>query len=145
MSVSGNRNSVEYSPKAPQLSVSNSFRTFNIDETSEKLSLVHFWDSEDAVSRIENKTLTQLAKDFADKIDYVGIYSGADRTLFETALLADGCNAENQFFLADSENYAREYADFSLASGNHTLLISKDGRILSINPSDEQLKSLLNK
>lgn len=129
---------------APRYELENRFNTFSSDIYTGKYTLIQFWDSNDASSRIANKQLAKLSQNHRDKLNYAGVYTGSDETLFASALKADKCDQSTQFNLSNSEVYNRLYADFSLASGNHCFLISPSGRIVAVNPSSSEIEHLIN-
>lgn len=147
MSVNGVAVDKNAKPQVPHFSFENSFGACSSDGIAGngKYLLLQFWDSTDASSRVNNRKFASLADNAADgKIAYAGVYTGEDRTLFNSAVAADGCDSSRQYFLGGEKDAANIYADFSLSSGNHTFLIAPDGRIAAINPTAEQISSVVN-
>lgn len=147
MSVNGVAVDKNAKPQVPHFSFENSYGACSSDDIAGhgKYLLLQFWDASDASSRVNNRKFATLAEKVGnDSLEYVGVYTGSDKTLFKSAMAADGCEISKQYFLADKEDAANIYADFSLSSGNHTFLIAPDGRIAAINPTEEQIKTIEN-
>lgn len=144
MSVNGVAVDKDAKPLAPNFSVENEFGVCSVSKSDGKYLLLQFWDGTDAASRVKNIEASKLiASSKADtNFEYAGIYTGSDKTLYEAALLNDDVDVKQQYFLGDDKDSANIYADYSLSSGNHTFLIAPNGRIVAINPSQEEILTL---
>jgi thiol-disulfide isomerase/thioredoxin len=105
-----------------------------------ELTLVSFWASYDANSRINNRKFNRLAKEYQD-IAFVSIALESHQSVFDATLKADGLNTENHY----CENAASKLSDlYQLGkNGFGNFLVNRQGVIVAKNVSAENLQSLL--
>lgn len=143
MSTSGNAVSKDALARAPRLVVENDYGTLSTEKPRGNYIILNFWNPGDAKSRINNKQLASAADNGEiNKVSYAGIYSGDDDSLAKSTIKSDGLNPEHQYMLSQAPDTDNIFSDYSLSTGNHTFLISPDGRVVAINPSLEEIKSI---
>lgn len=131
-----------YVPNLQIASQGNNSNIIDIKDLGGKYTLLHFWSSEDATSRLNNKKYEiSLGNDDIDKgINYIAINLDANHKLgFEIARL-DGLNEEYQF--RSVSNREKILKQFDLAKGFKSFLIDAKGEIIAINPPLERLEEL---
>ncbi len=141
MSVNGVAIDKNAKPLAPNFSIENDFGKISLNTYGGKYLLVQFWDGTDAHSRIKNIELSKLSSENGN-IEYAGVYTGEDSSLFHSSLTNDGVDVKQQYFLGTEEGKGHIYADYRMSTGNHTCLIAPNERIAAINPSAEEIEKI---
>ena len=130
---------------APMLNLSNAEKTTTLSADRGNYVLLTFWSSADAVSRQRCHEYDVWYRSNGNRHHEMSLYGvnlDNSKGLFNEIVKIDKLEAESQFFARDakSDNIVR---DFALANGYKSLLIGRDGRILKVNPTLNDLETLL--
>ncbi len=97
-------------------------------ELSKRFTLVHFWASYNAQSRVQNiewnKFFTQTV---SDKISYKAISLDPDKEVYERVLELDGLNSLEQFCVQDVRR-SEVLGRYALEQGMHSYLFCRSKR-----------------
>lgn len=126
---------------APNFKVSNKNTELSLSELRGNYVLVNFWSSDNADSRIRNIEYDRFTNN-NDAVSYVSINFDDNSKLFQEVLKNDRINSETQFHLEDGKEN-EEYKRFHLENGFNSFLISREGKIMAVNPSKQKLTELL--
>jgi len=124
---------------APKITLSGEEKNLvNFQENG--LTLVHFWASYDANSRINNLRFNQLAKERED-IAFVSIAMENYQSVFDATLKTDGLSTENHY----RETLQSEISNLYKLNENGfgSFLVNRQGVIIAQNISAEGLQQLL--
>lgn len=105
-----------------------------------EFTLLQFWASYDAHSRINNQKFNHLTKQHQD-IAFISIAVESHPSVFDATLKADGLNAENHYCESTESKLSDLYQLEKNGFGN--FLVNKQGVIIARNISAESLKWLL--
>ena len=130
--------------KAPELVLgdNNNKQLLNLQNPSGNYTLLSFWASYDAVSRMENARLDHLLSQSA-RVKMVSISFDSYQSVYQAAVKQDGVNASNCHWDMEGENSAI-YKSYDLKDGFKNYLLDKDGVIVAKNLTADELVSYLN-
>ena len=129
--------------EAPAFSVNDAQRTFALDSHKGRYTLVAFWTSEDAQSRI---TATEYSRWYqnttkANVVDYAAINLDEDPVLYREIIRQDGLPNRTQYFAGPA--LARNLRSvYGISEHYGAVLINPSGRIVAVNPTKATLDSL---
>ncbi len=129
--------------KAPAFNVRNAQRTFAPNNHKGHYTLVAFWSSEDAQSRINAAEYSRWYQRFKSTniIEYAAINLDEDPVLYHEIVRQDRLPDETQYYAgrALAQNIRATYG----ISGRYgAVLIDPNGRIVAINPAKSSLEAL---
>lgn len=128
----------------PTFVIFNNAKSLNIGEPSDKFTLVNFWKSSDAESRVACNQYDALLADDAElkeKIEYVAINLDGSEILFNEIVAVDGLDASKQYRI-NSNAVIDLTSEFNLDKGLGAVLITPEGVVESFNPTPESIKRL---
>jgi hypothetical protein len=103
-----------------------------------KYVLLTFWSSADAESRISNLTYDKIAKTYKGSLEYVAVnYDHSPRVYGEIKKIDD--LRQSSQFRDNKGSSSSIYTDYRLAQGFNSYLIDRNGTIIAINPTSQQL------
>ena len=112
-----------------------------IGGTSDEYTLVTFWKSSDAPSRMAcNKYQASMRGEspflarYGGKVRFVAVNLDSSKALFREIVENDRLDATNQFVVEDVAVLARLDALFALRDGMGSVLIAPDGTVAAFNP-----------
>lgn len=144
MSVNGAAVQMDANPQSPRFVIENNFGSVSSNRNSGEYLLIQFWNATDAQSRIKASQFDKLVNEHTfDNLQYAAVYTGEDRDLFKMVVSADDLDMRSQYMLSDSFEAGNISTEFSLSTGNHTFLINPQGRIVAINPTINDIESLI--
>lgn len=126
----------------PDFKIENSRGTSLLGAQGSKYLIVSFWDPTDAASRIANSHIDRHFRPGGD-VRFISINTGSDTTLADAVRKIDGLNPDCQYNLANQTDAPEIFAYYSLSTGNRIFIIGPDGKIRRINPTAEEIDSLL--
>ena len=108
-----------------------------------KVLLVDFWASWCGPCRKANKKLVKLYKDFRDKdFEIIGISIDVDENKWKKAIISDKLE---YIQLIDPKGFnARSAEIFGIEALPASFLFDKEGKLISINPSEKDIRNYLN-
>ena len=118
--------SVDINSFAPNFEISKLGNHFKLSETRGNYVIVNFWTSDYAEARIR-KNLSFISVNFDDSDN-----------MFKELVRTDGLSEVSQFYEKDGME-SEVYKRYRLKSGMNSYLLDKDGKILAINPTQQQL------
>ena len=130
--------------KIHKFEVSNQYGAAKIGDTKSHYTLLTFWNSTEADSRVACWTYDNaisVDSDMNGLIDFVAINIDESPVLFNEIVMHDRLNDKNQFRL-NEKNAAEVRSVFKLDEGTGSVLIGRDGKIIAFNPTVDQLKAL---
>lgn len=126
----------------PIFKINNSNNTFNIGINSDKYTLIIFWDSGDAESRLNCKRYTEMfhGDDLLKKsYNFAAINLDDSETIFQEIVSIDELDATRQFHLKGRIK-SEIIKIYGLEKGYGSILVSPKGKIIEFNPTPESLK-----
>ena len=117
--------SVDINSFAPNFEISKLGNHFKLSETRGNYVIVNFWTSDDAEARIRNIHYDRFFKSIGKNLSFISVNFDDSDNMFKELVRTDGL----------SEVYKR----YRLKSGMNSYLLDKDGKILAINPTQQQL------
>ena len=129
--------------KAPELVLGdNDKQLLSLQNPSGDYTLLSFWASYDAVSRMENAQLNQMTKHSA-RVKMISISFDTYRSVYQAAIKQDGINASNCHWEMEGEK-SPIFKSYDLKGGFKNYLLDKDGVIIAKNLTADDLVSYLN-
>lgn len=104
--------------------------------------LLNFWSSQDAVSRIRNNELDKWTSKNEDKVKLISVNFDESEKLYREVIKQDKLLASNQFH-KECDKESRFYRSYHLELGYKSLLIDKQGKVVLINPTQDELTRIL--
>lgn len=128
---------------APALSVGRADSMITLDRMRGRYVLLNFWSSTDAASRqAVNEYRAWKRRNPDVGLELVGVNFDESEKLFREIVRLDSLCPADQYHVAGDT--ARAIVDnYGLDNGYGSVLISPEGRIIAINPSDTELAGLL--
>ena len=128
--------------KAPELVFSENKQSLNLQNRSGDYTLLSFWASYDASSRIENAKMNHLVANSA-RVKMISISFDSYKSVYQAAVKQDGVDASASYLEMEGENSAI-FKSFDLKDGFQNYLLDKDGVIVAKNLTADELVSYLN-
>lgn len=121
--------------------IENAETQITIGEPRDYYTLLIFWQSTDATSRMACSNYAGILKtnpELDGKVRIVAVNFDEKEDLFNEIVRADGLDAGNQFYV---EPYMKAILSevFDLENGMYSILVSPQGKVLAFNPDAEQL------
>lgn len=114
----------------------------DLQSLSKGYTLLHFWDSRDANSRLNGKILDLTAKHSnLEKLNIVAVNLDDNVRMFEEIVKVDRLDGDYQYRPVGSIEKVRK--DFRLTKGMKSFLIDPNGEIVAENPTQKDLQKLL--
>lgn len=127
---------------APALSIANGDTAISLQKMKGKYVLLTFWSSADAESRISNLTYDKIAKTYKGSLEYVAVnYDHSPRVYGEIKKIDD--LRQSSQFRDNKGSSSSIYTDYRLAQGFNSYLIDRNGTIIAINPTSQQLAKMI--
>ena len=129
--------------KAPELVLGdNNKQTLNLHNPSGDYTLLSFWASYDAVSRMENAKLNHVLQHSA-RVKMVSISFDSYQSVYQAAVKQDGMKTSDCHWEMEGEN-SPVFKAYDLEGGFKNYLLDKDGVIVAKNLTADELVSYLN-
>ena len=132
-----------YSPELV-LEKTNEKETVRLSQFKGKPTLVNFWDTKNASSRLQEKQYQLfLASDTTNhtELNYLSVNIDKNPAVAREIAKIDCYNPKTLYFVAN--NVQSVVRKFGMKQTPKAFLIDKDGEIIAINPTDEQLRELI--
>lgn len=128
---------------APNILISDNDSSFTLSKLRGKFVLLSFWSSTDAESRIRNIMSYKTSVDMNNKnLVFASVNYDSNKSLFDEIIKIDNVDKSSQFFDKDGIN-SETYKQFHLEDGFKSYLINREGKIVAVNPSMDNLTKLL--
>ncbi len=124
----------------PALSIESNDSVISLSDFRGKYLLLTFWASTDAASRIRCNEYESLVDQNA-KVRQLSVNLDRNERLFKEIVSNDNLNPAHQHNLSPSKADG-VLAEFNLNSTLKTFLIDPEGRIISVNPSLDEIAAL---
>lgn len=124
----------------PALSIESNDSVISLSDFRGKYLLLTFWASTDAASRIRCNEYESLV-DQSAKVRQLSVNLDKNERLFKEIVSNDNLNPAHQHNLPPSKADG-VLAEFNLNSTLKTFLIDPEGRIVSVNPSLDEIAAL---
>lgn len=116
---------------------------FVVDEAYEGYTLLHFWASYDAPSRIANIRYSNAIEQLGDsKMRYIAVSYERNEALYGEIVKRDSLLSATQYYDAAGEG-SQLYNRYRLNKGFATYLIDATGKIVARNPSTQTIEKIL--
>lgn len=130
--------SVDINSFAPNFEISKLGNHFKLSETRGNYVIVNFWTSDDAEARIRNIHYDRFFKSIGKNLSFISVNFDDSDNMFKELVRTDGLSEVSQFYEKDGME-SEVYKRYRLKSGMNSYLLDKDGKILVINPTQQQL------
>ena len=128
--------------KAPELVFGDNKQVLNLQNPTGDYTLLSFWASYDAVSRMENAKMDHLLQNSA-RVKMVSISFDSYQSVYQAAIKQDRISSSNCHWEMEGENSAI-FKSYDLKDGFQNYLLDKDGVIVAKNLTSDDLVSYLN-
>ena len=128
--------------QAPELAIGNDKQLLNLRNLKQEYTLLSFWASYDASSRMENAKMNHLVANSA-RVKMISISFDSYKSVYQAAIRQDGMNASDCHWEMEGEN-SEIFKSYDLEGGFKNYLVDKDGVIVAKNLTADQLVSYLN-
>lgn len=126
---------------APRLQLGNEVQPLNLHAGNGKYTLLSFWASYDAVSRVKNAALCRKASENA-QVRMISVSLDRYASAFRAAVKKDGLHAGDCFVETESER-SETFRAYGLENGFKSFLLDENGVIVAEDVSVEELSSYL--
>lgn len=128
---------------APRFELSNTDQR-SMFETQEEgtYTVLSFWASYDAPSRVKNLKFLNQVKHYGDKIRMISVSLDDNKIIFEETTQRDGLS-QIPHLMANSELRKKLIKDYDLKKNLKSFLIDSKGVIISANVTPEEIKEKL--
>ncbi len=143
--VSSARNAQEIGVKvddfAPNFTIEN--EGFSLNRLRGKFVLLNFWSSDIAESRIRNIMNDNTVRTLGNEnLIFASVNFDRSESLFAETVRNDKVSKNTQFYESNGTE-SNAYKEFHLAEGLNSYLIDRNGKIMAINPTPQQLAKLM--
>ena len=138
----GHTETLTLGDKAPEFVLGDNTQSLNLQNPSGDYTLLSFWASYDAVSRMENAKMNHLLENSA-RVKMISISFDSYQSVYQAAIKQDGVNASNCHLEMEGEN-SDAFKSYDLKGGFKNYLLDKDGVIVAKNLTADDLVSYLN-
>ena len=128
--------------KAPNLILGENKQLLNLQNSSSDYTLLSFWASYDASSRLENAKMNHMLAN-SPRVKMISISFDSYQSVYQAAIKQDGVKASNSYLEMEGEN-SELFKSYDLKSGFKNYLIDKDGVIIAKNLTADELITYLN-
>ena len=128
--------------KAPEFVLGENKQSLNLQNPSGDYTLLSFWASYDAVSRMENAKLNHLLENSA-RVKMISISFDSYQSVYQAAIKQDKVDASNCHWEMEGEK-SDIFRSYDLKDGFKNYLLDKDGVIVAKNLTADDLDSYLN-
>lgn len=104
--------------------------------------LLNFWSSQDAVSRIRNNELNRFASKKDDEVKLISVNFDRSEKLFREVLKLDNLSEKNHFYDNNGDS-SDLYKRYHLEFGYKSILLDKEGKVVAINPTQQELTKII--
>ena len=127
---------------APDIKVGDT-TLYEPGQYSEGYTLIHFWASYDASSRIANMMYSKTVEQFdSSLIRYLAVSYEYNEALYGEIVKRDKLSTRSQYYDAAGKS-SNLYEQYRLNKGFATYLIDAHGRIVAQNPDKTTIESIL--
>ena len=128
--------------RAPELVLGNDAQLLNLQNAKKDYTLLSFWASYDAASRMENAKMDHLVANSA-RVNMVSISFDSYKSVYQAAIKQDKVNASDCHWEMEGED-SELFKSYDLKSGFKNYLVDKNGIIVGKNLTADELVSYLN-
>lgn len=127
---------------APEVTIADS-ALFTIGKEYEGYTLLHFWASYDAPSRIANIRYSNAIEQWGDnKMRYIAVSYEHNQALYGEIVKRDSLLPATQYYDVAGKG-SQLYDNYRLDKGFATYLIDANGKIVAQNPTTQTLENIL--
>lgn len=127
--------------KAPRIDLNRGDTKISLQDFRGKYILVQFWASTDAKSRMSNIAYDRYAK-VNDGIEFISLNYDPIGPVYNEIVKIDDLDTKFQYRDPEASN-SKIFKTYKLDRGFHSLLVDRDGVIVAVNPSIEQISKLI--
>jgi len=127
--------------QAPNFTVANAQGALSLQELRGNYTLVTFWSSTDAQSRLANRQYDRLTASTDGHVRHLAVNLDPSEGVFTQLVTLDGLDSNAQYHAQGDE--AQHLAQvWRLDSGYNSYLVDPDGTIIAINPNPIDILTL---
>ena len=123
---------------APNFEIAKEGKSTKLSELRGNYVVVNFWTSDNAESRIRNIQYDRLFKALDRNSNFIAINFDEIEGLQKELIKVDKLSDKSQFHDGSGTD-SEVYKSYHLESGMNSFLLDKDGKIIAINPTKQQL------
>ena len=127
--------------KAPALVLDNSNGLSPLQQHQGETVLLTFWSSADVESRLSNKHYDSLSRIEGAGFIHVSVNLDRSESVFSAIVTLDNLNHSTQFGTLQKAQ-EKIIKNWRLDEGYHSFLLDESGKIVAIDPDDQQLAKL---
>ena len=128
--------------KAPELVLGNDTQLLNLQNAKKDYTLLSFWASYDAASRMENARMDHLVANSAN-VNMISISFDSYKSVYQASIKQDKVDASECHWEMEGEN-SKIFKSYDLKNGFKNYLVDKNGVIIAKNLTADDLVSYLN-
>lgn len=136
--------SAEEGMQAPMLSLTTCCGEVSIEQNHGRFTILNFWKSSDAKSRISNIEFDRLTQRYCSELNLISINLDRSEALFNEIIANDCLNPSMQFHPDEMQmaKIAESYPDSEHAI---SFLINTAGKIVAINPEASTIEKAISR
>ena len=128
--------------KAPELVLCNQTQSLDLRAGDGKYTLLSFWASYDATSRVKNAALSKEVRDY-DRIKMISVSFDHYASVYRQAVKQDGIQLPESYVETEGAN-SKAFQAYGLENGFGNYLLDSNGVIIAKNLDADELSSYLN-
>lgn len=127
--------------RAANFTIGNDDNVVTLNQFRGKYVVLSMWSSADAMTRLDNIKHDRMARD-NDNMVHLSVNFDRSRALFNEVVSADSLDLSSQFFceMQDRKQFEQKWG---IREQYDTFLISPQGKIVAVNPSDNDLAKVI--
>lgn len=126
---------------APKLVLGNEKQSLNLQNSNNDYTLLSFWASYDAASRIQNAKMYRMVA-ASSRVKMISISFDSYQSVYLSAMRQDKVNLPDCYWEMEGEN-SEIFKSYDLKDGFKNYLLDKNGVIIAKNLSEDELNSYL--
>lgn len=129
--------------EAPELLLCNQMQPLDLHAPAGSYTLLSFWASYDATSRLTNLSLNRVAE-HNSRIKMISVSFDEYRSAFNASVRQDGLSDASCHWETEGEK-SEIYKRYGLKSGFKNYLLDSEGKVVACNVTSDELTALLEK
>lgn len=136
--------SAEEGMQAPMLSIITADGEVSIEQNHGRFTLLNFWKSSDAKSRISNIEFDRLAQRHSSELNLISINLDQSERLFNE-IVANDCLSHEMQFHPDKMQMEQIVESYPDSEHTTSFLINSAGKIVAVNPEISTIEKTISR